>query len=346
MRVSALTAYPPSAASARVRVAAMATHLVASGIDLDYRPSQSDVEYALIRSEAASARKLPPLARGLARATRDATLARDHLVLVHRVRSLLPVPIEGWARQDIFDFDDAIYLASAPLGALPMSWLKRAAARSIRSMRRARVVVAGNPTLAAAARQYSRSVEVVPSCVEPTEYQPRIHQPRERLVVGWVGSPSTSSYLLIALRALAPLADKGELKFIAMGAVPPLRGSWIEYRNWSPEAERRMLAELDVGVMPLPDDLWTQGKCGYKILMYAAAGLPSIVSPVGINERLVADGRGVVAHSTRDWRAAIRLLADASVRSEMGRRARSFVEREYSYRVWAPRLAELMRRLA
>jgi glycosyltransferase involved in cell wall biosynthesis len=108
-----------------------------------------------------------------------------------------------------------------------------------------------------------------------------------------------------------------------------------------------MLTEIDVGVMPLPDNPWTQGKCGYKLLRYFAAGLPVIASPVGANKDLVAGGRGIGASSAAEWADAIGALArEADVRRQMGSAGRTFVEREYSYQVWAPRLAGLLRDLA
>ena len=89
------------------------------------------------------------------------------------------------------------------------------------------------------------------------------------------------------------------------------------------------------------------GKCGYKLLRYFAAGLPTIASPVGINATLVAGGHGLHATSHDDWFGAIeQLTADVTERQERGTAARRYVEAEYSYDVWAPRVAAILRDLA
>jgi len=121
---------------------------------------------------------------------------------------------------------------------------------------------------------------------------------------------------------------------------------WLESRPWSLEAERRDLSEFDIGIMPLPDDEWTRGKCGYKLLQYFSAGVPAVASPVGVNKRLVGDDRGFLASTGQEWYAALgHLVADVSTRAEMGTRARDFVANEYSYQHWAPTLGAILRDL-
>jgi glycosyltransferase involved in cell wall biosynthesis len=136
-------------------------------------------------------------------------------------------------------------------------------------------------------------------------------------------------------------------KLVVIGGDTGLREAWIEHRDWTLEGEPAALASFDVGVMPLPDTDWARGKCGYKILQYFSAGVPSIASPVGLAADLVADGRGLSASTVDEWRASLgRLIADADERRERGAAARAFAEREYSYDRWAPELARALRSLA
>jgi glycosyltransferase involved in cell wall biosynthesis len=103
---------------------------------------------------------------------------------------------------------------------------------------------------------------------------------------------------------------------------------------------------MDVGLMPLPDDPWTRGKCGYKILQYFNASLPAIASPVGINRELVGSERGMLVDSDDEWFSAFKqLAAEPALRAEMGAAGRELAEREYSYTRWAPRLAALLAEL-
>ncbi len=65
----------------------------------------------------------------------------------------------------------------------------------------------------------------------------------------------------------------------------------VEKKAWSLETEAADLAACDIGLCPLPDDNFTRGKCGFKILQYFAAGLPVIASPVGINADFLMGGK-------------------------------------------------------
>jgi glycosyltransferase involved in cell wall biosynthesis len=215
-------------------------------------------------------------------------------------------------------------------------------------MRAARVVMAGNRILADAAREHASRVEVVPSCVDPWQQQTAVHRDTETLTLGWIGSPTTSAYLQPVLEVLSSMYERHRpIRLRLMGASGRWVAPWIDHVPWSVDAERRMLTEIDVGLMPLPDDPWARGKCGYKLLRYFCAGLPTISSPVGIAADMLADGRGLRAETHVQWERAIEeLMGDVDVRKEMGERARNFVVHEYSFDVWAPRVAELFRGLA
>jgi glycosyltransferase involved in cell wall biosynthesis len=165
------------------------------------------------------------------------------------------------------------------------------------------------------------------------------------LTVGWIGSGSTSPYLLPVLPAFERLnADRLRARLVLVGATPEIKARWIEHRPWSVASQNRDLESFDVGIMPLPDNEWARGKCGYKALQYFAAGVPTLASPVGIARNLVGTDRGVLVKSGDDWHAALeRMLADVGERRDLGAAARTFVERHYSYQRWAPELAGLLR---
>jgi glycosyltransferase involved in cell wall biosynthesis len=353
LEVVAQTAYPPNAPAVRVRLLEMGMHLAGLGIALDCRPAVTEAEYELLSGPGAHARKVASLARGVARVSRRVPPQPGGLILVHRLRSLIPAPGER-APVDVYDFDDAVYLAAGAhrnpslVRSLRQRLLVREAERSVRHMREARLVLAGNRVLADAALRHSTRVEVVPSCVDPGLQPRRRHERKDRVTLAWVGTPSNTRYLRPLLDIVASLHERGRaVRLVAMGATPSFQAPWLEYRRWSLEAERRLLTEVDIGVMPLLDEPWARGKCGYKLLRYFSAGLPAFVSPVGINSELIADGRGVAARTAPEWARAIQELADDHLaRQEIGDAGRAFVEREYSYEVWTPRLAELLWALA
>jgi glycosyltransferase involved in cell wall biosynthesis len=99
--------------------------------------------------------------------------------------------------------------------------------------------------------------------------------------------------------------------------------------------------------MPLPDNEWTRGKSGYKLLQYYAAGIPAVGSPVGVNQEILTGGGGLSATTPTEWeRALTRLIVDANERRERGKAARTFVEHHYSFQRWAPELASMLKSLA
>jgi glycosyltransferase involved in cell wall biosynthesis len=119
----------------------------------------------------------------------------------------------------------------------------------------------------------------------------------------------------------------------------------VETRSWSEETEVKEIQGFDVGIMPLPDEPWERGKCGYKIIQYMACGKPTVASPVGVNQHIIAEGvDGFLAATPVQWVQALRTLRhDHGLRGRMGKAARRKVEREYSLQVTAPRLASLLR---
>ena len=346
LRVLAEAAYPDVTAGSRVRVVEMATHLAQLGVQVDFAPSMTNAEYELISSPGVTPSKVIAVARAFARSSRVPRPLAG-LVLVHRLRSLLPALNEG-APLDVYDFDDALYVGSISPRDSRLGRFKREATRCLSYLRRARLVLAGNRVLAEEARRHARRVEIIPSCVNPGLQQLRRHREADVLTLGWIGSRTTSAYLRPVLEVVGSLHAGGyPVRLVLMGASISLRAPWIEHRTWSPEAERRLLTEIDIGLMPLPDDPWTRGKCGFKLLRYFSAGLPTIASPVGVNRELLTGGRGVSAGTAAEWsRGIVDLGRDAAARGQIGARARDFVEREYSYGVWAPRVAELLRGLA
>ncbi|HEY2653505.1 MAG TPA: hypothetical protein VGI50_16400, partial [Solirubrobacteraceae bacterium] len=250
LTVVAQTAYPPSAASARVRLAAFAPFLAEHGIDLDYRPTLTDAQYAALshgRQAVLTARAVVASAVALARRP-------DGLLLVHRLRALLPVPgLEFSPRIDAYDFDDAMYERSGSQTVWARRVLKAEARRWARYVAAARLVVAGNAELASAARERSGRVEVIPSCVDPSRYVLRGHRDRSPVTVGWLGSRTTSPFLARVVPAFERLnRDRLRARLIVVGAGSLPTARWLEQRPWSIEREAADLREFDIGIMPMP----------------------------------------------------------------------------------------------
>jgi glycosyltransferase involved in cell wall biosynthesis len=347
LRILGETAYPLSVASARVRVANFVPFLSRYGVALDYRPTLTDRDYAVVASRASFVRKGIAIAASAARTSRPDP--NHDLLLVHRLRLLTPVPgLDPPHRLDAYDIDDALFLGSAAPANHRFRWVKQETRRCIEYMRRARLVVVGNSFLAERAREHARRVEVVPSCVDPERQPLHVHGTPHVVTVGWIGSRTTSEYL----KPLMPVFERlngmrRRVKLVVVGGDLSARATWLEQRPWSLTTEAHDLADFDIGIMPLPDSEWARGKCGYKILQYFSAGVPAVASPVGVSSKLVGRERGLLATTHEEWFVALdRLSNNASEREERGTAARAFVERHYSYSRWAPELAQMLQSLA
>ena len=101
---------------------------------------------------------------------------------------------------------------------------------------------------------------------------------------------------------------------------------------------------LDIGVMPLPDDQWSRGKCGLKALQYMALGVPTVCSPVGVNTEIIQDDEnGLIASTEDEWVEKLtRLLRSAELRGRLGRAGRETVDARYSAEVQAPRVFQII----
>ncbi len=213
-------------------------------------------------------------------------------------------------------------------------------------MRHARLVIAGNEYLAERARTVgAKCVEIVPTVVDLTRYTVVQSGNDYPLVVGWIGSPSTSHYLAVIAPVIESLSKEFDVRFVAVGASEKSVSDLpMEAKPWSEETEVQSIQEFDIGIMPLIDDPWERGKCGYKLIQYMACGIPVVASPVGVNREIVEHGtNGYLAQDLHEWEQALRrLLNNQNLRRRMGAKGRECVEVWYSLQVQAPRLYELM----
>ena len=213
-----------------------------------------------------------------------------------------------------------------------------------------RLVTVGNDYLADYARRAgAKLVEVIPTVIDLERYPMRHEFPEnEVLTIGWIGSPSTAKYVEQIAPALKTVCANGKARVMLIGSGKVnLPGVPFEVIHWSEEDEVSQLQQLDVGIMPLPNNPWERGKCGIKLIQYMACGLPVIASPVGVNTEIVGDGKnGYLASSQSEWISALNQLRDnVEQRRIMGIHGRTKVENQYSLQVSGPRLAKILRDL-
>ena len=216
-------------------------------------------------------------------------------------------------------------------------------------MRKARMVLAGNEYIAEHARNIgAKNVVKFPTVIDLERYEVSRLAEGRPFTIGWIGSPVTAKYLLLINNALKAISKETDTRLILVGAGDfKLPGLAHRSRQWSEETEAAEIADFDVGIMPLPDEPWERGKCGYKLIQYMASSKPVVASPVGENTRIVAEGiEGLLATDESEWLAALLALADdSSLRERMGNAGRKKVENKYCVQVAAPRLVSLFNSL-
>ena len=247
------------------------------------------------------------------------------------------------ARKLVYDFDDAVYFRhSSDKITKSRSRLKK----FTRLVQKADLVVSGNRILADFADQFSDNVEVVPSAVETRNIPIKVFRKEEnRVIIGWIGSDHTLAHLKTACPALSSLAGLYDLEMRIISNVPvDIPGVRTKFIPWKLETQACEVSLFDIGIMPLPDNDYTRGKCGYKALQYMAAGVPPVVSDVGVNSTIVNHGLdGLVAGSEKEFHNSLEtLIKDGSLRRELGGNARLKVEKEYSIQVVGKLLSNIL----
>jgi len=313
--------------------------LDASAFDRLYRPG-------------AFARKAWDFARaGTTRLAQVIAAAHADVVLVHRE----VWPLAGMVHEEVlrgcnprfvFDLDDAVYLPNVSQANRSVGFLK-SAGKSAWLARHAAAVSAGNRFLADwAVREGAdaKDVFLVPTAVDTDAWRPG-PGPSGPPTLGWIGSHSTVGYLDPLRPTFAELGRRVPgIRLRVIGAAFACPGIEVESVPWSLATEVDALAGVTVGLAPLPDDEWSRGKCGLKVLQYMALEKPVVSSRVGANADIVVEGvTGLFADGESAWLEAVTaLLGSASDRSRMGRAGRERVEREYSLRATEPRLAQAL----
>jgi glycosyltransferase involved in cell wall biosynthesis len=269
-------------------------------------------------------------------------------------RRLLPLwqlrMLRKAAKVLVYDFDDALFYRDSYSRKGPLSWTRLA--HFWATIYAADAVTAGNGYLQEQAAAYIEPdrVHLVPTCVDPQLYPLALHRRRaaEAKLV-WIGQHSTLNCLNHAEPMLAAAAEQlpGLQLRVVCNCFPQLNAIQVVPRQWSAASETAEVADADIGISWLPDDPWSLGKCGLKVLQYMAAGLPVVANPVGMNREMVRHGEtGFLASTPLEWARAIeRLAQDPPLRARLGSAGREVVQRHYSVGRWAPEFAALIDRL-
>lgn len=297
-----------------------------------------------------------PLPKGLARLAwawqerREIDrLTRTARMLFIQKRLFSPHWIDDWAacHPVLFDFDDAIF--TTPRGNRAYIAQKRVEQRLHHVLSIAYTVIAGNHYLSDYAAQFSRHVVTLPTVLDASRYPAKLHGPTESLVIGWIGHSVNHPYLAALGEVLKDVGRRFPLRLLVVSdrdfVMPDVK---VENRRWSAASEIEDILRMDIGIMPMPDDPWTRGKCGFKAIQYMAAGIPVVCAAVGANHEIVRDGiDGFGANTPLQWRERLaELCSSVELRQQMGMAARQRAQSSYSidavYPQWRSILSEAL----
>lgn len=244
----------------------------------------------------------------------------------------------------IYDFDDAIMLRHKPHPGSASPTRER----QFRAMvERSQLVVAGNRFLEKKAGEWAQEVVLLPTTIDTEKYAVKKDWGGDKTItLGWMGSPSTLVYLEQIMPALAEVSKRyPRVRLKVVSSVFPKEYKLETLRKiWKEEEEEKDLHSFDIGLAPLADDLWCEGKCGLKLLQYMACGVPTVSSPGGAQKEIIEDGvNGFLADSQEEWVAKLsQLVENTEKRKEFGLLGRQTVEQKYSLRGGAFTLVEVV----
>lgn len=234
----------------------------------------------------------------------------------------------------IYDFDDAIWLMDKNPNQGLFNLLKNPE-KTDEITKLCDHVIVGNEYLAAHAKAFNPSVSIIPSTIDMDFYR-RAGQPaKEKTCIGWTGSFSTVKHFQTVEPALETIKEKyGDLVYFKVIGDANYENKKLSIKGipWQSATEVIDLGELDIGLMPLPDNEWTKGKCAMKGLQYMALSIPTIMSPVGVNQNIIMDGEnGFLAMTEQEWVDKLSMLIEnPDLRKKMGEAGRKTVEEDFS----------------
>ena len=354
IKLLVLPRYNRLGASSRLRMMQYLPSLESAGFEVTVVPLFSD---AYVSSLQAGSRNLTEVLKAYVGRV-NVLLDSNSFDLIWIEKELLPW-LPAWVERAlisscvpyVLDYDDAVfhyYDQSCNFAVRRLLGTKHPTL-----IRSATMVVAGNGYLGDFVKQVgAKRVEIVPTVIDleryPLDDSRSINGDGLLPLVGWIGQRATASLLVPYKDLFEYFLSTGKARFAAIGIDTRSLGLCMESVPWMEQTEVGSIMSFDIGIMPLVDEPFERGKCGYKLVQYMACSLPIIASPVGVNRQIVEHGvNGFLAETPEQWTQALRtLLADADLRKRMGMAGRRKVEQQYCLQVTAPKLVALLKEAA
>lgn len=355
MKILFFVPYPSEGASNRFRVEQYLPILKANGISYKVRPFMTRDFYKIIYLDKFYVLKLIYFITSAFNRILDIFRALKYdLIFIHReVFPLGPPIFESiflrMRKPIIYDFDDAIFLPNVSKSNNFMERLKRPD-KIAKIFKMSSFIIAGNKYLADFALKYNNNVVVIPTPIDTGVYISRAPKlRRNKIVIGWIGSITTVEFLNTLRDVFKVLTIKyPHVEFQVIGGefyIPGL--SSVVNKEWALDRELEYLQEFDIGIMPIPDNAWARGKCGFKAILYMSLGIPCVCSPVGINKEMIQDNfNGFLADSDKEWIDKLsNLIEDESLRRRIGGSGKKAADEKYSIKANMPKFLSVIQKV-
>lgn len=245
----------------------------------------------------------------------------------------------------IFDYDDAVMFHELEQGQ-PLNG--KNIVKFFRTIKYCKAVVAGNKFLSEFAKPNISLIQVLPTPINTEKYTIKNYlMDKKNIHIGWIGVSGNLKYIERIKPVFKEISKKHPnvvLKIISNTFIS-MDDVRTEFKKWRSDEEIEDLRNLDIGIMPLDDSLWTRGKCGYKILQYMGVGVPVVASPVGINKEFIKHGEnGFLANALDEWFKYIDLLIiNPDKRKKMGLNGREMIENKYSEKKYTKKYSNVIK---
>ena len=340
-RILFLTPYPHGQApSQRFRFEQYFAFLSENGYEIETRSFLSDKTWKALYNHGSFFQKvIGVLASFMHRFLLMFQLRKYDLIFIHREASMIGPPIFEWfiakvlRKKYIYDFDDAIWLPNYSQQNAKFHKLK-AYGKVKKIIRWADKVAVGNKFLKEFALQYNKNIQILPTTIDlENVHTISCDQESTPINIGWTGTHTTLSYLKELIPVLEELEQQHNFTFtVISNQAPDFNFKSLRYIQWSKETEIEDLSQFQIGVMPLTENDWAKGKCGFKALQYMALKIPSIVSPVGVNTSIIEDKKnGYLCNSPEEWKKQLEeLILSKELRIRIGENGQETVKNQFS----------------
>jgi glycosyltransferase involved in cell wall biosynthesis len=343
MKVLFLLPYPTGRApSQRFRVEQLLPLLDNAGINYTLQPFISRATWNVLYNGGATFKKIIGVLNGYVKRVVVVLFEakKYDYIFIHREAAPIGPPIIEWylakilKKNIIYDFDDAIWIPNTSTQNMIANAFK-AFWKVAYICKWSKSILAGNNYLCEFARNNSQANIVrMPTVVDTVNrYNVLKQHHNDKIVIGWTGSHSTLKYLDLIIPVLQKLQQEVDFTFLVIAdKKPELSLNNVEFLPWNAATEIQDLLHIDIGVMPLVQDLWSEGKCGFKLIQYLALGIPAVADPVGVNKEIVENGiNGYLCITQVEWFESLKkLIIDRDLRRRCGQNGRDKIIKSYS----------------